>query len=158
MGIIGKNLIGPYIIEGNQNVDLYLDFLTNTLPGLLESVPLNLRSRLVFQQDGAPPHFRITVRAYLEENFGERWIGRGGPTSWPPRSPDLTPLNFYAWGYMKDNVYQEKIQSREHLLHRITLAAEKLRENLDLIDVTQEIRKRLQICQEKNGDHFENFL
>ena len=98
MGIIGKHLIGPHIIEGNQTGDVYLNFLVHTLPGLLESVPLNLRSRLIFQQDGAPPHFRITVRDYLEETFGQRWIGRGGPTSWPPRSPDLTPPDFYAWG------------------------------------------------------------
>ena len=158
MGIIGKQLIGPYIIEGNQTGDLYLNFLANILPGLLEAVPLNIRSRLTFQQDGVPSHFRLSVRAYLEETFGERWIGRGGPTSWPPRSPDLTPLDFYAWGFIKDNVYQEKILSREHLLQRITLGAEKLQENLESIDINLEISKRLQICKDKNGDHFEIFL
>ena len=29
-------------------------------------------------------------------------IGRGGTTVWPPRSPDLTTLDFSAWGYVKD--------------------------------------------------------
>lgn len=24
---------------------------------------------------------------------------------WPPRSPDLTPLDFNVWGYVKDSVY-----------------------------------------------------
>ena len=24
---------------------------------------------------------------------------------WPPRSPDLTPLDFYFWGYIKGKVY-----------------------------------------------------
>ncbi|XP_076047807.1 mitochondrial inner membrane protease subunit 1-like isoform X2 [Oratosquilla oratoria] len=45
--------------------------------------------------DGAPPHWKLTVRAYLNENLPERWIGRGGEVDnlllkWPPRSPDLT--------------------------------------------------------------------
>ena len=82
------------------------------MPGLLESLPSHIRSMLIFQQDGAPPHFRLTVRAHLEETYGDRWIGRGGPTSWPPRSPDLTPLDFYAWGYMKNYVYEEQKKQR----------------------------------------------
>jgi hypothetical protein len=40
-------------------------------------------------------HFGRVVRDHLNERFHERWIGRGGPVSWPPRSPDLTPLEFY---------------------------------------------------------------
>jgi hypothetical protein len=38
-----------------------------------------------------------------------RWIGRGGSITWPPRSPDLTPLDFFLWGYAKNIVYQVKI-------------------------------------------------
>jgi hypothetical protein len=26
-----------------------------------------------------------------------RWISRGGPITWPPRSPDLTQLIFFLW-------------------------------------------------------------
>lgn len=29
---------------------------------------------------------------YLNKKFGQHWIGRSGPVSWPPMSPDLTPL------------------------------------------------------------------
>ena len=35
------------------NGEMYAEFLENQLPGLLEDVPLNLRQRLIFQQDGA---------------------------------------------------------------------------------------------------------
>ena len=31
---------------------------------------------------------------YLNECFPNRWLGRGGPVAWPPRSPDLTPLDY----------------------------------------------------------------
>ena len=33
------------------------------------------------------------------------WIGRSETIAWPPRSPDLTPLDFSVWGYVKDQVF-----------------------------------------------------
>ena len=50
---------------------------------------------IVFQEDGAPPHFKANVRYFLDKTFAGRWIGRGGPIRWAPRSPDLTPLDFF---------------------------------------------------------------
>ena len=39
-------------------------------------------------------------------NSGQaEWIGRGGPIPWPPKSPDLNPLDFCVWGYAKGLVY-----------------------------------------------------
>lgn len=35
-----------------------------------------------------------------------RWIGRQGAIEWPPRSPDLTSLDYLLWGYIKERVYQ----------------------------------------------------
>jgi hypothetical protein len=32
-----------------------------------------------------------------------RWIGRVGFTEWPARSPDLTPLHFFLWGYFSND-------------------------------------------------------
>ena len=49
--------------------------------------------QLLFMQDGLPSHFKLTVRAWLDEIFPNRWIGRRGPVEWVPRSPDLTPLD-----------------------------------------------------------------
>jgi hypothetical protein len=43
--------------------------------------------------DGAPAHFSLFARRYLNRKFPGRWIGRGGPISWPPRSPDLNPVD-----------------------------------------------------------------
>ncbi|KDR20859.1 hypothetical protein L798_04664, partial [Zootermopsis nevadensis] len=51
-----------------------------------------------FQQDGAPPHFHTDVRACLDLHFPSRWIRRAGPIAWPPRSPDLTPADFFPLG------------------------------------------------------------
>jgi len=38
------------------------------------------------------------ITTFLDETFPGRCVGRGGPTVWPPRSPDLTPLDFFCMG------------------------------------------------------------
>ena len=50
----------------------------------------------MFQIDGAHVHWGLNVRAFLNATFPERWIGRDGPTPWPPRSPDINPLDFFV--------------------------------------------------------------
>jgi hypothetical protein len=64
----------------------------------------------IFQQDGAPPHWHRDVRRFLNESLPQRWIGRVGKEDlalqfWPPRSPDLTPCDFFLWGFVKEAVY-----------------------------------------------------
>ena len=76
----------------------YIVFIRDILPEMLENVPLQVRQRLWFQHDGAPAHFALDVREYLNNVFPNRWIGRGGPVHWPPHSPDLTPMDFFIWG------------------------------------------------------------
>ncbi|KMQ84622.1 hypothetical protein RF55_17439, partial [Lasius niger] len=73
-----------------------------------------------------PPRLNgpIYVRFLEEQEFGERWIGRTGPVQWPPRSPDLTPLEFFLWGYLKSLVYDTPIKSEEDLMARIMAACE----------------------------------
>ena len=75
------------------------------------------RHNMLFQLDGAPPHWGLHVRAFLNK-FLERWIGRGGPAAWPPRSPDINSLDFFLWGYVKIEVFK----SLQHLKGRITQA------------------------------------
>ena len=55
-------------------------------------------------------HFSVgrDVTTFLDEIFPGLWEERGGPTTWPPRSPDLTALDFFAWGFIKDVVYRKK--------------------------------------------------
>ncbi|GFT48262.1 putative transposable element [Trichonephila clavipes] len=37
------------------------------------------------------------------------------PVNWPPRSCDLTPLDYFLWGYVKSLVYADKSQTLDHL-------------------------------------------
>ncbi|KOC60424.1 hypothetical protein WH47_08494, partial [Habropoda laboriosa] len=36
---------------------------------------------------------------------------RNAAVNWPPRSRDLTPLDFFLWGYVKSLVYSNKPQT-----------------------------------------------
>ena len=53
-----------------------------------------------FQQDGAPAHYTRKVRDYLNQLFLGRWIGCRDPLEWAARSPDLTPCDFFLWGFL----------------------------------------------------------
>jgi hypothetical protein len=58
----------------------------------------------IFQQDGVPQYFDCGNTSYLSRTVAAR-IGRGGTITWPPRSPDLTPLDFSVWRYVEDKVF-----------------------------------------------------
>ncbi|GBO26762.1 hypothetical protein AVEN_170708-1 [Araneus ventricosus] len=56
------------------------------------------------------------------QKFPRRWIGRGGPIPWPPRSPDITPFGLLLWRYVKNIVYQSPIGDTDESKSRITVA------------------------------------
>jgi hypothetical protein len=47
----------------------------------------------------------LLVRQFLDATFPKRWIGRDGPTPWPPRSPDITPLDFLMGVWQGQSVF-----------------------------------------------------
>ena len=77
-GVIGDQLIGPYITPQRLTADIY--FLQDKVQTILENVPLQTRRQI-----------SQVIRQYLNHNFPNRWIGHGGAQNWPPRSPDLNP-------------------------------------------------------------------
>ncbi|GFX63824.1 putative transposable element [Trichonephila clavipes] len=70
---------------------------------------------LWFQRDGATCHTARATIDLLKDTFGDRLISRFGPVNWPPRSCDLTPLDYFLWGYVKSLVYADKPQTLDHL-------------------------------------------
>ena len=97
--IINDMLIGPAIVEDRMTGDSYLQFLQNDLPEHLEDVPLDTRRHMYLQHDGSPIHYTRKVTQHLNNTYPNRWIGRGSLIHW--RSPDLTPLDFCLWGWLK---------------------------------------------------------
>jgi hypothetical protein len=83
----------------------------------------------------------------------ERCLG-DGPIVWPPRSPDLTPLDFFLWGYVKTIVYRVKFNDLQHLKSRIRDAVTMVTSNM-LQATWNEIKYRLDICHASQGAHIE---
>ena len=77
-----------------------------------------LRS-VVFQQDGARPHFSIGIRQYLDNCFSGRQIESGGSTWWAPRPLNLTPLDFFLRSHTKNNVYKTSVKDIAKLKMKI---------------------------------------
>jgi hypothetical protein len=108
-------LIGSFILEDCMTEQNYVDVLQNELPKQLEDVPLATRIAMYFQHDRAPPHYARFVMQHLNDTFPNRWIGRGSTINRPPRSPDLTPLDFCLWSWMKSEVYRRKVDTWDEL-------------------------------------------
>ncbi|GFV98374.1 putative transposable element [Trichonephila clavipes] len=111
-------IIGPYFFKNNEghNVtvhgDRYRAMITNFFIPELNNHDVQ---ELWFQQDGATcPTARATIDL-LKDTFGDRLISHFGPVNWPPRSCDLTPLNYFLRGYVKSLVYADKPQTLDYL-------------------------------------------
>ena len=114
---------------------------------------------VVFQHDGAPPHYSLAVRNYLLSLFpSDRIIGRGFSHCWPPRSPDLNPLDFYLWSVVKSRVFfNYQPQNIHDLKSRIKLVIE----NLDQEELRRSVLHlptRLQWLLENEGNVFEHLF
>lgn len=157
-GILGDSLLGPHVLPERLTGATYLQFLEEVLPNFLDDVPLDIRRKMWFMHDGAPPHFSRAVHNFLNATY-PRWIGRGGPKAWPPRSPDLNPLDFFLWGYMKSLVYSDgEIENVEDLRQRIINAAQRIRLEAPFQRVRDNYSRRLEACLHAEGGHFEHFL
>src|SRR6195952_3782061 len=159
LGIIDDHLIEPYFLPQRLNGEIYRQFIEVDLPLLLEDVPLQLRNDMWFMHDGAPAYFCLLARDYLNRVFPDRWIGRGGPQAWPPTSPDMNPLDFCVWGYVKSLVYTTPVENVDDLRNRIVDGCNTIRNNPGIFwRIRASLRRREHACIRANGGHFEQFL
>lgn len=91
IGIIFRSPIHEFIFLGER----YREILANEIQQGLDNMPINEATRCFYQHDGAPPHNGHLVNNVLAQMFEDRYIANNGPYLWPPRSPDLTPLDFF---------------------------------------------------------------
>ncbi|GFS48058.1 transposable element Tc3 transposase [Trichonephila clavipes] len=94
------------------NGDRYRAMITNFFIPELNNYDVQ---ELWFHQDGATCHTARATVDLLKDTFGDRLISRFGPVNCPPRSCDLTPLDYFLWGHVKSLVYADKPQTFDHL-------------------------------------------
>jgi len=143
-----SGIIGPCFFEnepGNAvpvNADRYVEMLQNFFTPQLARFPVN--ENVLFQQDGATSHTaRMSMNA-VNALFPNRAVSRNGDIPWPP-SPDLTPCNYFLWGYLKTKVFETRPRTIADLKQRTqdevaAIPVEMLRE------VMNSFRPRLEEC------------
>jgi hypothetical protein len=138
----------------------YVHFLQNGLPLLLEEISFAKRMRAVFQDRGASARYGHLITRHLNLTSPWRWIDRGVRVQWPPKSPDLTPLDFCLWGWMKSEVYRENVNTRDQLVARTMSSAALLKQERqdDLRTNTLTVVKRAENCIRVHGGIFEHLL
>ena len=68
--------------------------------------------------------------------------------------PNIAPLDFFLWGYVKDIIYQTKVRDINDLQHRIIEAIDTV--TVDMLARTwPEIEYRLDIVCATDGAHIE---
>ncbi|GFT88716.1 putative DD41D transposase [Trichonephila clavipes] len=105
---------------------------------------------LWFQQDGATCHTAHAAIDLLKDTFGDRLISRFGPVNWPPRSCDLTPLDYFLWAYVKSLVYADKPQTLDHLEDKIRRVMADIRPQM-LEKVIENFTSRLDSIRASRG-------
>ena len=135
----------------------YLEMLNETVENFIdENVPILQRANIIWQQDGAPPHNTLLVREFLNNKY-RVWIGASGPIAWPPRSPDLSPLDFYLWGAITDFVNERDCENLQELKNYIQDKIIEINQDPLVFErVRQNFLRRCRLCLQKNGGRFEN--
>ena len=153
-----KHLHSPFFFEGNVTDDVYLQMVQSWL---MDERIANEHEDFIYQQDGAPPHWKLTVRAYLNDNLSRQWIGRTRcedkvMLKWPPRSSNLTPCDFFLWRYVNTLVYVSPLPANiNEFKKRSTIALEKVTKDM-LHRVWEELDYRLDVCRVTGGAHIEH--
>ncbi|GFX03724.1 putative LOC100569746 [Trichonephila clavipes] len=93
----------------------------------------------------------------LKDTFGDCQISRFGPVNWPPRSCDLTSLDYFLWGYVKSLVYADKPQTLDHLEDNIRRVIADIRPQM-LEKVIENWMSRLDYIQASHGSHMSEII
>ena len=117
-GFWSRGMIGPFFFDNEQGEavtvsgDRYRDILNAFLFTKIEEEDIN---NIWLQQDSATCHTAEATLYVLRPVFDDRIISRRADVVWPPRSCDLTSLDYHLWGAIKDKCYADKPETIEAL-------------------------------------------
>jgi len=71
-GMTATRVIGPYLLRDTMNAERYLEIVEDYVWPIIRVSGWENIDELVFMNDGAPPHFALGVRAWLDQKFPGR--------------------------------------------------------------------------------------
>ncbi|XP_078032646.1 uncharacterized protein LOC144467630 [Augochlora pura] len=153
-------IIGPFLFENaagqaiTVNGARYRDMIIQFFVPKLQDMDVD---GMWFQQDGTTCHTARETIQLLHESFPGRVISRFGDQNWPPRSCDLTPLDFFLWGFLKSKVYINKPTTTHALKEEIELCINEIQPHL-CKTIIENFNKRVRMCQQSLGGHLPDML
>ncbi|KFM68220.1 hypothetical protein X975_07877, partial [Stegodyphus mimosarum] len=107
-GITATVVLGPLLFDeatptGRATGFWYTALLQNYV--VLVLCRWNALNDMIWMQDGAHLHIARSVKKLLEQRFDDRIISHHYLFLLPLRYPDLMPIDFWFWGYLKSRVY-----------------------------------------------------
>ena len=115
---------------------------------------MNIRG---FNKMGQLPILLEKQSHFSKTKFPMRLISRFGSIHWPARSADLSALDFWLWGFLKDRVYSSKPGTISDLKRNIEKEIAEITPDM-LNRVMGNFKKRLNICIDNNGSHLKDIL
>lgn len=155
-------IVGPFFFEDEDgdvttvNKHRYLNILKKKFIPALRRRGVNIEE-VWFQQDGAAPHTAGNVIGWLSKTFGSRFISFKTDREWPPPSPDLNPLDFFLWGYLKERLCSPTPENTQELKAAISREMRKIaRETCR--NVINNFKQRLDVIITHDGRHIEHLM
>ena len=108
--------------------------------------------RIWFQQDGATAHTSREAMVELRMLLPGKLTSHRGDVPWPPRSPDLSPCDFFLWGYLKGKVYVDKPRDIPQLQNAIERELRAIPRQM-CEQVMTNFSRRLNECVQNKGRH-----
>jgi hypothetical protein len=90
--------------------------------------------------------------------FSKPLDGEQGPATWPLRSPDLTPLNYYLWGHMKSLVYAVRSSTRAELMNHIMDDSMHINHKPSIVRSITSFSGMATMCIHNQGSHFKQLF
>ncbi|CAK1590754.1 unnamed protein product [Parnassius mnemosyne] len=159
-GFWSGGVIGPYFFENEAEIAVtvngirYRNMITDFLWPQLDGMDLD---NMWFQQDGATCHTAHETIDLLQQRFPEHIISRNSDVNWPPRSCDLTPCDFFLWGFVKSRVYANKPETIPELKSEIQRVIGEIQPHL-CAKVMENFMKRVMACHRSRGGHLPDIL
>ena len=124
-GFWSGDIIGPFIFENEQGAAVTVSgerYRAMFDEFLFPKIKVDDMDDIWFQQDGAICHTANVIIDLLRTVFENRIISRNSDVNWPPRSYDLTRLDYFFWEAVKDKCYANHPGTIEQLEHEIEVA------------------------------------
>lgn len=115
-GLWSIGIIEPYFFENEYSCAVtingiyYCEMIIAFLWPQLKTMDFRFDvDEMFLHQNGTTCHVACKTIKLLQQKFHGQMISWKSDHNWPPGSCNLTPCDFYLWGFIKSKVYSKRI-------------------------------------------------